>query len=149
MIPYVRPALAGLLLLAVASPSFARDDVVMLPIGAAMTTPEAQQKLGTSIKFYFGTRPTTPITAEFGRFVANPKTNAFAKSEGRVCDRVFLSALLSLQEHAESVGANAVINITSYYKKHEVASPTDYECHKGFLVAGVALRGDVVRLAGH
>lgn len=134
-------------LLFATTPSFAADEVVMLPIANAVNMPEAQQKLGNSIKFYFGTQPATRITQTFGTFVANPKTNAFAKTEGGACERAFLSALLSLQERAESVGANAVINIASYYRKHEVPSQTDFECHKGVFVAGVALRGDVVRLA--
>ncbi len=134
-------------LLFATSPSFAGNDVVMLPIANAINMPEAQQKLGDSIKFYFGTQPATRITQTFGKFVANPKTNAFAKTEGRACERAFLSALLSFQERAASVGANAVINIESYYRKHAVPSQTDFECHKGVFVAGVALRGDVVRLA--
>jgi uncharacterized protein YbjQ (UPF0145 family) len=132
-----------------ASPSFARDDVVMLPIANAIDTPEAQTKLNNAVWFYFGTQPTIPITRAFGKVVANPKTNAFAKTENNACERVFLSALISLQNDAVSAGANAVVNITSFYKKHEVSSKTEYECHKGFLMAGVALRGDVVRLADH
>lgn len=43
--------------------------------------------------------------------------------------------------------ANAVVNIASYYKKVEVRHETMYECHKGGLMAGVALKGDVVRVA--
>jgi uncharacterized protein YbjQ (UPF0145 family) len=136
-------------LLLVASPAFARDDVVMLPVADAMNTPMAQQKLGDTVKFYFGTQPATRITQGFGKFVANPKTNAFAKTEKSACEWVFLSALISLKERAESLGANAVVNVESYYKKREVVSETQYECHKGFLMAGVALRGDVVRLADH
>jgi uncharacterized protein YbjQ (UPF0145 family) len=136
-------------LLLATSPAFARDDVLMLPIANAMATPQAQQKLGNSVKFFFGTHPATRITQSFGNFVANPKTNAFAKSEATACEWVFLSALISLQERAASVGANAVVNIESFYQKHEVSSQTEYECHKGFLMAGVALRGDLVRLADH
>jgi hypothetical protein len=136
-------------LLVTASPSFARDDVVMLPIANAINTPEAKTKLKNAVRFYFGTQPAIPITQTFGRFVANPKTNAFAKTEINACERVFLSALISLQNDAEAAGANAVVNIKSFYKKHEVSSQTEYECHKGFLIAGVALRGDVVRLADH
>jgi uncharacterized protein YbjQ (UPF0145 family) len=141
----IRGICALFVLLAAAAPSFAADEVVMLPIADAMNMPEAQQKLGDSIKFYFGTQPATRITQNFGNFVANPKTNAFAKTEGKACEWAFLSALISLRDRAMSVGANAVVNIESYYRKHEVSSQTEFECHKGFLIAGVALRGDVVR----
>jgi len=135
---------AGMLILT-PPPAGAADDIVMLSIADAMNLPAAKEKLDDSVKFYFGHQPAPKITQTHGNFVANPKTNAFAKSEGKACDWVFLSALISLRDRARSVGANAVVNIQSYYKKHEVSSETQFECHKGFLMAGVTLRGDVVR----
>ena len=146
---YVRRGFILSALLVMASPSFAGDDVVMLPIADVINSPEAQTKLNKAVRFYFGTKPAIQIIRTFGKFVANPKTNAFAKTENSACEWVFLSALISLQNDAEAAGANAVVNIESFYKKHKVSSQTEYECHKGFLVAGVALRGDVVRLADH
>ena len=44
-------------------------------------------------------------------------------------------------------GGNAIINLTSYYKKKEVVDNERYECHAGNIIAGVALRGEVVKLA--
>jgi uncharacterized protein YbjQ (UPF0145 family) len=136
-------------LLVAAPAAFARDEVVMIPIASVMNMPEAHQKLGDSVKFTFGAQPAGRVAQDFGPYVVNPKTNGFAKSADKACEWAFLSALISLQDHAASVGANAVINIVSYYDKHVVTSDTAFECHKGFLMAGVALRGDVVRLAGH
>jgi uncharacterized protein YbjQ (UPF0145 family) len=52
-----------------------------------------------------------------------------------------------LQERAQKVGGDAVIHIQSFYKKHEVSSETQFDCHKGMWMAGVALRGEVVRTA--
>ena len=46
----------------------------------------------------------------------------------------------------QKANANAVTNIVSYYRKNEYSSKTDYECHAGAVVAGVALRGDLARL---
>ena len=43
------------------------------------------------------------------------------------------------KEAAKQAGANAVINIVSYYKKNENKSASQYECHAGAVVAGVAL----------
>ena len=57
-----------------------------------------------------------------------------------------LSALLEFRETAEKNGANAVTNLVSYYKKDAQSSDTDYECHAGAFVAGVALKGTVVKL---
>ena len=140
----------ALLLLLVSGivPASARNDVVNLPIANALNSPEAHDKLGHSVQFYFGTQPTPRIVREFGSFVAHRKTNGFAKSEDTSCDWAFLSALVELQSRAVSLGANAVVDIESYYNRHEVSSPATYECHKGFLMAGVVLRGKMVRLAG-
>ena len=56
------------------------------------------------------------------------------------------AALIRLQEAAKAAGANAVTDITSYYKKNEWSDPSRYECHAGALMAGVALKGKLVIL---
>ena len=43
----------------------------------------------------------------------------------------FLSAMLALQKRAQSVGADAVVNIVSNYKNIENSSATEFECHEG------------------
>ena len=57
-----------------------------------------------------------------------------------------LSALISLQDRIKAEGGNAVVNIESFYDRQPMASNTEYECHAGAIMAGVALRGDVVTL---
>ena len=59
---------------------------------------------------------------------------------------MFLSAVLALQERARAEGGNAVINIKSNYKDHLTESATEFTCGAGALIAGVALKGDVVTL---
>lgn len=139
---------ALLALLLGATPVAARDAVVLLPIAHVIDAPAAQQKLQNSVQLYFGARPARAVIRDFGNYRARRKTNGFAKSEEASCDQAFLSALREMQGRAASLGANAVVNIESDYNHHQVSSRTDYECHKGFLMAGVALRGDIVRLAG-
>ena len=129
-------------------PARAADDVALLSIQGALDTGRAGGKLDGTIKFYFGHQPSPRVRQNFGQFVANEKTNGFAKSEGNACTWVFLSALISLQSRAKERGADSVINIESFYKKHVFSSETQFECHKGFLIAGVALRGDMVRTTG-
>lgn len=138
-------ALAGLLL-AVSSISEARDSRHMLSIKQAMSVPTARAKLSGDIQLLFGREKNSGVVQRFGEFTSNRKTNALNKSDTEACNWVFLSALLALQERARREGANAVVNIRSYYKKHEVASETQFECGAGTFVAGVALKGDVVTL---
>ena len=59
-----------------------------------------------------------------------------------------LSALMTLQEGAKAHGANAVTGIVSYYKKVEYKNASQYECHAGNIMSGVALKGRYAKLAG-
>ena len=42
-------------------------------------------------------------------------------------------------------GGNAVVNIVSNYKNKETSSETEYMCGNGALMAGVALKGTVIK----
>jgi uncharacterized protein YbjQ (UPF0145 family) len=125
----------------------ARDTKYMYPINVALNTPTAKEKLGTRVAFYFGPQGHPKVTQMLGEYTANRKTNAANKSDQEACEWAFLSALLALRDRAIKQGGDAVINIKSYYKKNEVTTDSDYECHAGAIIAGVALRGTVVKLA--
>lgn len=124
----------------------AADDKVILPVADALATQDAKGKLDDSVAFYFGNSAHPAVVKSFGNFTTNKKGNAFAKSDTETCNRVLLSALITLQERAQKEGGNAVINIKSYYKKNEVSYDKDFECHVGAFVSGVTLKGDVVKL---
>lgn len=124
-----------------------RDTKHMLSIEAAMNSADFKEKLDPNIRFYFGNQPHPEIAQSFGTFVSNKKTNAFGKSDEVACEWVLLSALLSFQDRVKAEGGNAVINLNSYYKKNVVSSATEYECHAGGIIAGVALQGEVVKIA--
>ncbi|HKY08176.1 MAG TPA: excinuclease ATPase subunit [Candidatus Binatia bacterium] len=128
-------------------PSHARDTKYLLPISTALEVKDAKDKLDGSIKFFFGDQPTPPVLAKLGTDVSNRKTNAFGKSDEKACNWAFLSAMVALEKRAQQLGANAVINIVSYYKKDVMSSPTEFECHAGAVIAGVALKGDFVKIA--
>ncbi|MBO6634125.1 MAG: excinuclease ATPase subunit [Parvibaculum sp.] len=125
----------------------AADDVLMMPVKPALETPAAKEKLDGSVSFYFGDTPHPEVLENYGEFVSNKKTNAFAKSDAETCQHVALSNFIEFQERARSLGGNAVINITSYFRRNEVKDDAHYECHVGFLMSGVALKGEVVKLA--
>jgi len=124
----------------------ARDTRHMLSIQDAMATADARAKLDGDIQFHFGSSPSDKVLKRYGEFTSNKKTNAFNKSDTEACQWVFLSAMLALQDRARKEGGNAVVNIRSYYKKHEVDSTNEFECGAGTMVAGVTLKGEVVTL---
>jgi uncharacterized protein YbjQ (UPF0145 family) len=134
-------------LLATARPGAARDTKYLLPIAVAMEVKDAKDKLDGSIRFFFGNQPTPAVITKLGSDVSNRKTNAFGKSDEKACNWAFLSAMVALEKRAQQLGANAVINIVSYYKKDGMSSATEFECHAGAVIAGVALKGDFVKIA--
>jgi uncharacterized protein YbjQ (UPF0145 family) len=133
--------------LASVSPLHARDTRHLLPIAAAMQTKDAQDKLDGSVKFFFGDQAAPQVLTKLGSDVANRKTNAFGKSDEKACNWAFLSALVALEKRAQQLGANAVINVVSYYNRKVMASTTEFECHAGAVIAGVVLKGDFVKIA--
>ena len=124
----------------------ARDDRVKMSIKEAMDTEEAKNLLGDDIKFFFGKESTPKAARTFGTFTANKKTNFANKSDSEGCARAFLSSMIALRDRARREGANAVVNIESYYKKEVFNSATEYECAAGNILGGVALRGTVAKL---
>lgn len=127
-------------------PSSARDIKYMLSIAAALETKDAKEKLDGSVKFFFGNQQTPKILTKLGTDITNLKTNAVGKSDETACNWVFLSAMIQLEKRAKQLGANAVVNIVSYYQKNVVSSATEFECHAGAVIAGVALKGDFVKV---
>jgi hypothetical protein len=121
----------------------ARDTELNLDINEVMRDGEITSKLGKDVAFYFSGQPTPKASKTFGDFVTNRKTNSFGKPDATACRWAMLAALIHLQERARELGGNAVVNIVSYYKKSTTASTTDYVCHAGNFVAGVALKGTV------
>lgn len=138
--------LAFSLLILISGPSFARDSATMLSIAEAFETEAFKEKLDGDVKFYFGSQKHATPKKSFGEFTSNKKTNSFNKSDKKACQWAFLSALIALQDRANREGGDAFINITSYYKRNEVVSNTEFECHAGAIVSGVALKGDAVKL---
>jgi uncharacterized protein YbjQ (UPF0145 family) len=132
--------------LSVAWPAYARDTKYLLPITAALEVKDAKDKLDGSIKFFFGNQETPKVLTKLGTDVTNQKTNAVGRSDEKACNWVFLSAMIQLEKRAKQLGANAVVNIVSFYKKDVMSSPTEFECHAGAVIAGVALRGEFVKI---
>ncbi|MCY1518814.1 hypothetical protein D9M68_535400 [compost metagenome] len=131
--------------LACSAQAAAADRTVHLPLKPAVEAALAAGKIDGSVSFYLaGTGPKGRVLQ--ADVVTNRKTNAFAKKDEEACLWVAQSAVIALHEAAKKAGANAVTNIVSYYRKNEYSSKTDYECHAGAVVAGVALRGDLAKV---
>ncbi|QIW16741.1 excinuclease ABC subunit A [Pasteurellaceae bacterium RH1A] len=120
-----------------------RDTTQYYSIQDALNSPQAKEVLNPNIKMYFG-KAAPGKTLKAG-VVSNKKTNAANKTDEQACHWAFLSAVKSFQDRAASMGAKKVGNLVSYYKKNTYTSTSKYECHAGNLIAGVALKGDIVK----
>jgi uncharacterized protein YbjQ (UPF0145 family) len=127
-------------------PAEARNTKHLLPIAEALAVKDAEEKLQGNIKFFFGDQETPKILAKLGTDQSNRKTNAFGKSDEKACNWAFLSAMIALERRAQQLGANAVVNIVSYYDRKVMSSRTEFECHAGAIIAGVVLRGEFVKV---
>ncbi|WP_095156311.1 excinuclease [Pseudomonas sp. Irchel 3E13] len=140
-------ATTALLLCALPGLSQARDTALFLPFEKVVQQMTAEKKLDGSVKFYLaGVQPRGKVTVVSPSAVTNKKTNAFNKTDEAACEWALQSALLTMQDAAKKVNANAVTNIASYYKKNERKDATAYECHAGAVMAGVAIKGDLSRV---
>lgn len=133
-------------LLAVASTANARETRVELPLHELINSPEAKAAgIDGSVRFFLAGEKVN-VQQRLGEDVTNKKTNAANKSDAVACNWVALSALKALQDGARSRGANAVVDVVSYYKKNEFKSTTNFECYAGAILAGVALKGTYAKV---
>ena len=129
-----------------ALPAQARNDKYLLPIKAALESTEAREKPDGSVKFFFGKQSTLQIVTNLGNVTLHGKANTRRTDDVKACNAAFLAAMVDFQKRAKKAGANGVVNIVSYYKNVEMASPSEFECHAG-AAAHAILRGDLVKIA--
>lgn len=139
---------AALIALAGIGTAQARDTVVKVTLADVLAMPEAQGKLDGSVKFYLAGQATPKVLNQLGSGVANKKTNGVGKDDEYGCKYVMLSALITFQQSAKQRGANAVVDLASYYKKNEVRDAHTIECHAGNIMIGGALKGSYAKIGG-
>jgi len=125
----------------------ARNTTEHFPLADVLAMPEAKAKLDPGIKIYLKGQSHPQVDKQLGEGVTNQKTDSAARSDEHACRWAALDALIGLQRGAKAKGANAVVNVVSYYKKVTFESPTDYECHAGAMVADIVFKGQLAEVA--
>ena len=134
-------------LLVLAPSAHARNTRVEIPLAAVVESGIAEGQLDGSVRFYLAGAKTPAVERRMGEGISNKKTNAANKRDEEACRWVVLSALVAFQNSARSQGANAVVDMVSYYKKNTFSDPAKVECYAGAFVAGAALKGRYAKLA--
>jgi hypothetical protein len=133
-------------LLAVPGLASAKDKIEHYPFANAVAAATKSGKLDGTVTFYLaGNNPQGQVTVIKSDVSVNRKTNAFGKADQPTCDWALQSALIALQDQAKEAGANAVIDIVSDYG-NEYRDGEKYECHVGFLMSGVIMKGKLAKL---
>ena len=115
-------------------------------IAEALSLPQ-YQKILKGVEVYFGNQTHPAIEKTFRTRSANRRSNATGDSGPEAsCARAFVSAVVTLHRAAVREGGDAVVNIRSNFKHHEVSSRTHYQCATGVLMSGVTLKGTLVKL---
>ncbi len=139
---------AALALSALLAPAAqARDTVLHIKLADVLEMPDAKGKLDGDVKFYLAGAKTPKVLKELGSDTTNQKTNGVGKSDEFGCKWAILSGLIALEKKAKQNGANAVVDIVSYYKKNEVKDAETIECHAGSIIIGAALKGTYAKVA--
>jgi len=124
-----------------------RNVELLVPIADTMAASKVSDRPIGAVKFFFATQKSPEIVKNLGSYLAAPRTGAAGLSDQRACHEAFLWTLVYMEKRAQRVGANAVVNIVSYYRKKEMASATEFECHVGNVIVTVWLKGDLVKIA--
>lgn len=124
----------------------AKDAIKHYPFANAVAEATKSGKLDGTVKFYLhGNDPQGQLEVIKSDVSVNRKTNAFGKADQSTCDWALQSALIALQDQAKAAGANAVVDIVSDYGD-EYSDGEKYECHVGFLMSGVIMKGKLAKV---
>jgi uncharacterized protein YbjQ (UPF0145 family) len=136
--------LCGLFFMLAGSTAYARSTFHDLDVKQAAESEVGKAKL-LDVPFYMLGKKHPKTGRDLGEFKANRRTNSFNKTDEKACQIAFLSAIISLQNRARKMGADAVIDIKSITKHNDLESATNYRCVAGNVVANVALTGRMVK----
>lgn len=118
----------------------AADNQLWIPLKDVVQLGLDGGQLDGSVTFHLkGNSP--EVSKKMGTDRSNQKTNAFNKTDEFACQWAILSTLVSFQNSAKQKGADAVVDIVSYYKKNIKEDPENIECYAGTFVAGAAISG--------
>lgn len=148
----LRSALVVTALLASGAAS-AADELLNMPIDAALKSPTAAARIDPGIQMSWGFSKLdgaqNPVSFKTIKRVRRPVSqvrDAPRPTDAELCQAVFVEAVQELQQRASSTGNNAVMEIRSNWKDDETSSDKTYVCAKGAAYIGVALKATLVKV---
>lgn len=124
----------------------ADDTGYTLPYRDVLAMPQAQTRLDPAVRLFFGQQQFPQPTSWRHDYFVDRSGNALFTAAESACRNVALDNLVTLQERARAVGANAVVNIVSDYSRSPRQDNDSYQCHVGSFTANVSLKGTMATL---
>lgn len=137
------PALALALLLPLAAQ--ARNTEVFVAAQTAARSEHAKDYL-LDVPWYLKGQSGAPKGKALGTVTTEQSTRGAFRSDESACQVAFLTALKNLQERAQRMGGDAVVDIVSVTRGSRSESPSDFRCVAGAIVVHVGLEGTIVDL---
>ncbi|WP_158592282.1 hypothetical protein [Noviherbaspirillum sedimenti] len=142
-------AILGVSITATLLPAQARNVKYMVSIPNTLESEQVKAKLDGSVKLFFGPQAYANDSRTIASMNAHGKMSIEFKADIASCQASFADALGTLQNNAKAAGADAVVNIVSYFKNGPVmSSATEFECRAGSNFSHVMLKGELVKLSG-
>lgn len=121
----------------------ARNTFHDVSVREAVNTKNGKEKL-LDVPFFMSGQDHPAVAEDLGIYKSN-KRSGRGPGDIEKCQVAFLSAIISLQNRAQKLGGDAVIDIKSITKHNNLDSPDRFRCVAGALMANVALVGRVVK----
>ena len=123
----------------------ARDTEVFVAAESAAQSDHAKGYL-LDVPWYLKDQPGAPQGRSLATVTTEQSTRGAFRSDESSCQVAFLTALKNLQERAQRMGGDAVVDIVSVTRGSRSESPTDFRCVAGAIVVHVGLEGTIVDL---
>lgn len=117
----------SVLLFAMVSLVEARNVKYLLSIDGAMQG----ANIDGSVRFFFAKQQAPAVAKRLGSASVHEKVSTRPERDEESCRAAFRDAVDALHKRAKRDGADAVVNIVSYFKNETTSSPTGFQCHAG------------------
>ena len=133
-------------LIALPAPSIAANDkptdkIYDQDLARALNDPNVRAMVGSDVKFYFGSTP-EGVVQTLGRSRSHKKSRSTRDVEAG-CTRSLGNTLAAMAIQARKKGANAIVNIRSFWGGYPTSSTTSFKCGVGSSTSGTPLVGEL------
>ena len=118
----------------------ARTEVVTYPIQPVLQS----QQFAPNVALYFGNQPHPAVVSNLGEVTKSSHPPRKTATEVEICNATLADALRQLANAAHDRGANAVINIKTWFHSTVSTDANNYTCGVSGVSAALRVSGELV-----